>query len=109
VFFRSHDRHMLPHLDKEYLFLPNCLTNEALPRAPTGDTEGVNAKKMRNKKKAFAAMALVALATLRLRQSRTLTPLIKVRIQVPQPQNLSIPLRIFDFYDRRNSPDTFAR
>src|ERR1700726_3792510 len=52
-----------PHLDKEYLFPPTCLTNEALLRAPTGDTEGVNAKKMRNKKKAFAAMALVALAT----------------------------------------------
>ena len=34
-----------------------------LSRAPVGDTEGVNAKKMRNKKKAFAAMALVALAT----------------------------------------------
>ena len=54
-------------------------------RAPTGDTEGVNAENIRNKKKAFAAMALVALATPQLRQSRTLTPLIKVRIQVPQP------------------------
>jgi hypothetical protein len=86
VFFRSHDPHMLPPISiKNIFFCPNCLTNEALPRAPTGDTEGVNAKKMRNKKKAFAAMALVALATLRLRQSRTLTPLIKVRILVPQP------------------------
>ena len=48
---------------KNIFFCPNCLTNEALPRAPTGDTEGVNAENMRNKKKAFAAMALVALAT----------------------------------------------
>jgi hypothetical protein len=40
---------------------------------------------------------------------RTLTPLILVRIQVLQPQNLSIPLRIFDFYGLRNSPDTSAR
>jgi hypothetical protein len=34
----------------------------------------------------------------------TLTPVILVRIQVPQPQNLSIPLRIFDFYGLPNSP-----
>ena len=39
----------------------------------------------------------------------TLTPLILVRIQVPQPQNFSIPLRIFDFYGLPNSPDTSAR
>jgi hypothetical protein len=37
-----------------------------------------------------------------------LTPLILVRIQVPQPQNLSILLRIFDFYGRQNIPDTSA-
>ena len=42
-------------------------------------------------------------------EQRTLTPSILVRIQVPQPQNLSIPLRIFDFYGRRNSPDISAR
>jgi hypothetical protein len=32
-----------------------------------------------------------------------------VRILFAQPQNLSIPLRIFDFYGLRNSPDTSAR
>src|SRR3981189_2697474 len=42
-------------------------------------------------------------------ESRTLTPLIMVRIQVPQPQNLPIPLRIFDFYGCRNCPDISAR
>ena len=64
MFFRSHDpAHVAPISIKNIFFCPNYLTNEALPRAPTGDTEGVNAKKMRNKKKAFAAMALVALAT----------------------------------------------
>src|ERR1700730_7001733 len=31
------------------------------------------------------------------------------RIQVAQPQNLSIPLRIFNFYGRRNSPDIADR
>ena len=36
------------------------------------------------------------------------TLIILVRIQVPQPQNLSIPLRIFDFYGRRKSPHTSA-
>ena len=36
-------------------------------------------------------------------ESRTLTPLIMVRIQVPQPQNLSIPLRFVSFRLRRNS------
>ena len=39
----------------------------------------------------------------------TLTPLILVRIHVPQPGILPIPLRIFDFYGLRNSPDTSAR
>jgi hypothetical protein len=32
-----------------------------------------------------------------------------VRILFAQPQNLSIPLGIFDFYGLRNSPDTSAR
>ena len=36
-------------------------------------------------------------APLRLRQSRTLTPLILVRIQVLQPQNLSITAAYFRF------------
>ena len=42
-------------------------------------------------------------------EQRTLTPSILVRIQVPQPQNLSIPLRICSFRGRQNSPDTSAR
>jgi hypothetical protein len=37
-------------------------------------------------------------------ESRTLTPLIMVRIQVAQPQNLSIPLRICSFRGLRNVP-----
>src|SRR5580704_5714493 len=40
---------------------------------------------------------------------RTLTPLIPVRIQVPQPQNLSIPLHFVSFRLRRNSSDMSAR
>ena len=38
----------------------------------------------------------------------TLTPLILVRIQVPQPQNLPIPLRFVSFLLRRNSSDMSA-
>ena len=63
VFSVTCPAHVAPISIKNIFFCPNCLTNEALPRAPTGDTEGVNAENMRNKKKAFAAMALVALAT----------------------------------------------
>jgi hypothetical protein len=64
VFFRSHDPHMLPHLDKEYLFLPRSLQMKpSRSRGPTGDTwfsplpngfrhrEGVNANEIAKQEK----------------------------------------------------------
>jgi hypothetical protein len=77
VFSRSHGPHILPHLDKEYLFLPQLpykLSRAVRARQPATHgshlygTDSVIGKgqlpmKLRNKKNGFAAMALVAPAT----------------------------------------------